>query len=155
MQKLEIATNHVKANDLAAAIEVLKAILDEDCEHEIATGMLASVYLQIGRTAAAIELYEKLLVLKPENPLARFQLGLARLNNGEAPQAIDVWAPMLETQDEFMAHFHSALAHLQLRHPQEALDLLLKAGEHMPVGHPLYPQLVDIRNKLTSPRDEA
>ena len=149
MSQLQRATKQVKENELGDAIETLKAILEEDAEHEVATGMLAAVYLQIGRIEAAITLYNKLLDISPDNPLARFQLGLARLNNGEPSQALETWQPMLEMKDEFMAHFHSALAQIELRHPEEAMQLLNKAGESMPIGHPLYPQLIDLQNKLS------
>ena len=149
MQQLERATAQVRNNDLAEAIETLKEILADDAKHEIATGMLASIYFEIGRVEAAIDLYEKLLSYNPDNPLARFQLGLARLNDGQPRQALDVWEPMLEMENDFMAHFHSALAQLELQQPRQALELLLKAREHMPVGHPLYPQLLDLHNKLT------
>lgn len=149
MVELECATKQVRNEDFAAAIESLKGILDQDSQHEIATGMLASIYLQIGHVDAAIKLYETLLMLNPENPLARFQLGLARLNNGEATAAIDVWAPMLDTENEFMANFHSALAFVQLGRNQDAIARLTHASQHMPTSHPLYPQLLNLNAKLT------
>lgn len=149
MKELERATQQVKDNDLDNAIVTLKEILAKNPTHDISLGMLASIYLQIDMVQPAIDLYEKLLETSPENPLARFQLGLAKLKNSQPQDALNVWEPMLTIENEFMAHFHSALAQLELGRQPNALDLLDKARQHMPTAHPLYAQLVDLQSKLS------
>ncbi len=153
--RLEQATKHARNNDWANAIESLKLILEKDADHEIATGMLASIYLQIGHLDAAIEHYERLLQLNPDNPLARFQLGLAHMNNGDTEDALSTWKPMLEMENEFMAHFHAALATLQLGRNAEASALLARAEQQMPSSHPLYPKLIELRNNLGENRSNT
>lgn len=148
-KRLGRATEQVKNEDLDAAIITLKALLQEYPNNEISTGMLASIYLQIGMNDLAIELYESLLETSPDNPLARFQLGLANLNKGNTEVAIDIWHPMLKMENEFMAHFHSALAYIELGNHNKALDLLQVAGQHMPNSHPFYSQMVTLHKTLS------
>ncbi len=144
------AADLVRNGDLDNAIIALKAVLEQQPDQELATGMLAAIYLQIGLTDKAIELFETLLSNSPENPLARFQLGMARLSQGEQEAALETWQPLLAQENEFMAHFHSALALVELKRYQEALDFITHANQHMPTSHPLYPQLLDLHSQLTS-----
>jgi tetratricopeptide (TPR) repeat protein len=149
MDQLADATEQVKEGNLEKAISSLKTILDNRPDHEIALGLLASIYLQIGMNEQAIKYYQALLNVNPDNPLARFQLGMAQLATGQPELALETWEPMLKLKNEFMANFHSALALLQLNRPQEALNQLLDAGRHMPSSHPLYPQLLELHAQLT------
>jgi tetratricopeptide (TPR) repeat protein len=146
--KLSKAIEYTKAQDLESAVLQLKQILESHPLHEISMGMLASIYLQIGMHQKAIEQFEALLAAHPNNPLARFQLGMASLANGEPEKALDQWAPMLEMDNEFMAHFHSALALIQLGRLDEALPLIEHARNSMPEAHPLYSKLQEIRTQL-------
>jgi tetratricopeptide (TPR) repeat protein len=146
--KLLKATEYAKEKDLENAILQLKQILQSHPRHEISMGMLASIYLQSGKRQRAIEQFEALLAVHPKNPLARFQLGMASLANGEPEKALSQWAPMLEMDNEFMAHFHSALALIQLGRLDEALPLVEHARSKMPEAHPLYTKLLEIRTRL-------
>lgn len=142
IQQLARASQTVKNGDFETAIVQLKGLLMEYPRHELATGMLAAIYLQIGMHQKASNCYRKLLALNPENPLARFQLGMTRLGQGMPAEAIDTWQPLLGIEGEFMAHFHSGLALLQLERRDEAHAMLVQAGQTMPGDHPLYPELV-------------
>ncbi|MBV1787740.1 tetratricopeptide repeat protein [Marinobacterium sp. D7] len=143
------ATEQAKQGNLDEAISTLKSLLALEPNHELSLGMLASVYLQLGLTQQASDLFEQLLETYPENPLARFQLGMAKLNSSDPKGALETWRPMLEMKDEFMANFHSALAHLQLGSTEQARECLERASQHMPQTHPLYPQLVNLYGQLT------
>lgn len=130
----------VRRADYAFAIEQLKAFLDSHPDHEIAAGLLAASYFQLGMHERARTLYERLLVVHPENALVRFQLGLLR-SSDDPREALGLWAPLLSAPGEFMAHFHSALACLQLNDKAAAKRLLERAALHMPQSHPLRAQL--------------
>jgi Tfp pilus assembly protein PilF len=152
-QSLALATQQIKNDDLDQAIITLQEILAQDPNHEIATGLLASVYFQIGMHDRAVSLYRALLTNHPQNPLARFQLGLAQLSQGLPGDALATWEPMLENDTEFMAHFHAALALLQLGQPLDARERLAAVGRHMPGSHPLYPKLIELNAQLASVKE--
>lgn len=147
--QLENAVEQAKEGDLDNAIPTLKSILEDNPDHDISLGMLASIYLQIGMHDQAIDLYNRLLKINPENPLARFQLGMAKLNSDKPEEALTAWEPMLGMENEFMANFHSALALMLLGRSKEALECILNAARHMPSSHPLYPKLLELHNQLT------
>lgn len=152
--QLADATEQAREGNLEEAISSLKIILEHRPDHEIALGLLASIYLQISMNEQAICCFHTLLKESPDNPLARFQLGMAQLTLGHPETALETWAPMLKLENEFMANFHSALALLELDRPQEALDRLDDAGRHMPSSHPLYPQLLELHAQLTAQKDD-
>lgn len=133
--------------DFDSAIAGLKTYLERYPGHEVALGMFAAAYFQIGLKDRAQPLYEELLRHHPENALARFQLGLLHLAN-DPGTALEIWDPLLQVEEEFMAHFHAALAHLQLRQAERALPLLEHAGRYMPGGHPLQAQLQELRASI-------
>lgn len=89
-------------------------------------------------------MYETLLQVNAVNPLARFQLGMAHLSSGAAETALETWEPLLDQEEDFMAHFHSALALLQLDRREQAEAMLMHASRAMPVSHPLYPKLLEL-----------
>ena len=147
--QLAQATSQAKAGKLDSAMQTLKDILQQQPDHELSLGMLASIYLQLGMHTQAIAYYEKLLDCSPDNPLARFQLGMALLSTSEPEQALATWEPLLAMENEFMAHFHSALALLQLGRQAEAATKLRAAQVHMPDSHPLHPRLLELQARLT------
>lgn len=134
----------VRRADFDTAIAGLKTYLERYPGHEVALGMLAAAYFQIGLKDRAQPLYEELLHGHPNNALARFQLGLLHLTD-DPRIALEIWDPLLRVEEEFMAHFHAALAHLQLRQADQARPLLEHAGRYMPGGHPLQAQLQELR----------
>jgi len=135
----------VRRGDYDFAILGLKGFIAAHPDHEIAMGLLAASYFQIGMTDRAAALYRKLLAVHPHNALARFQLGLTCLNSNPR-EALDLWQPLLTAEHEFMAHFHSALAHWQLGERDSAKPLLEQAAKYMPESHPLRGQLNAMRS---------
>ncbi len=139
--KVQAATRHARDGRFDEAITALKEILAEDPRHEISRGMLAAIYLQLGMHEKACAHFEQLLEINPGNPLARFQLGMAHFSAGEAERAIATWEDLLAQEGEFMAHFHTGLALLQLAQPERAREMFEAAKLAMPASHPLLPQL--------------
>ena len=138
----------VRAGRFEPAIEGLKTFLSVQPRNEIATGLLAASYFQIGLLDRAQALYERVLELNPLNALARFQLGMTQLSLRAPRAALTTWEPLLETQNEFMARFHSALAHLELGERGPARTLLDEAAKNMPASHPLAGRLRALRSQL-------
>jgi Tfp pilus assembly protein PilF len=75
----------LRAGRYPAAMEGLKLFLSAHPDHELATGMLAATYFQIGMPDHAQALFERVLQMNPQNMLARAQL--AQLANGAVPGA--------------------------------------------------------------------
>ena len=138
------ATALAQNGEFDGAIEKLKELIDAHPAHEIALGMLAGIYAQIGMHDRAIEYFQRVLETNPENPLARLQMGLCQLSSGKPTEALDTWKPALADPEDFLARFHSGLALLQLKRPAEAHQLLEAAERQMPKNHALYPQLAEI-----------
>lgn len=139
----------VRRADYGSAIAGLNGFLAAHPEHEVATGLLAAVYFQLGMHDRARVLYEQLVAKHPANALARFQLGVLRLSDNPR-EALALWQPLLDVKEEFMAHFHSALAHLQLQDLAAAKPLLDHAAIYMPQSHPLRQQLEHLRSVYVS-----
>lgn len=142
------AATAVKRGDLEEALRLAKAIVDKDPRNEIALGMQAGIYAQLKMPERAAAGFQRILDVNPGNVLARFQLGLLLLESGQPQSAVDTWAPALSDPDDFLVHFHSALALQQLGRKQEALTLLERAERRMPAGHELYPSLRDLKAGL-------
>lgn len=142
--ELRLATELAKQGHYDEAIVALKAMLEDEPGNELALGLLAAIYLQIGYHEKAVTVYETLLGVNADNPLARFQLGMAHLGSGAAETALETWKPLLNQEEDFMAHFHSALALLQLGREEQAEAMLMHASRTMPVAHPLYPKLLEL-----------
>lgn len=138
------ATALAKSGDFEGAIVKLKALIESHPLHEIALGMLAGIYAQIGMHDRAIEYFRRVLKINPENPLARFQLGLSQLSSGQPADALNAWKPALKNPDDFLVRFYSGLALMQLERPAEARPLLEEAAQQMPKNHALYPQLTEL-----------
>ncbi len=149
-EPLGLAAACVRRGDFEAALGHLKTLLESDPRHEIATGMLAGVYAQLKMPERAEYFYLQVLRLNPANVLARFQLGLLQLQSGRPQDALETWQPTLADSQDYLTQFHSALALLELKRAAEARKLLEQAAHHMPRSHPLYPQLVSLRDQLSS-----
>lgn len=147
-RELERLLDLVRGRHYDAAVEGLRRFLDLHPKHEIANGLLASTYFQIGLPLKAQQHYERILEVNQNNALARFQLGLAFFTQREFERALEIWTPMLPVSGEFMAHFHSALAHLELKNHDAARKLLEEAAKNMPITHPLFAQLKAVRSAL-------
>lgn len=146
---LQRLIDQVRAGQYDQAIEGLKRFLEQYPQHEVAMGLLGAAYFQIGLPARARECYEQVLELNPQNALARFQMGMLQFSQAELQAALATWAPLLSDSHDFMAHFHSALACLELGDTARASALVEGAARSMPVGHPLFAQLESIRERLS------
>jgi len=145
---LETATANAKAGDFEQAIIHLKMLLQENPTHEIATGMLGGIYAELKMTDRAIECFRRVLEINPSNPLARFHLGLLQLSKQQLDEAVTTFKASLEQPADFLSHFHSGLALLQLHKPGEARKLLEQAARRMPKDHVFYPQLQHLLDQL-------
>jgi len=90
------------------------------------------------------------LRLNPANVLARFQLGLLHLDSGQPREALEAWQSKSPGPEDYLTHYYSAVALLELSRPEEANAQLLQAAQHMPVDHPLHPELQRLRHSLQS-----
>ena len=149
-EPLTRAVEATRRKDFAAAIEHLKNVLAADPKHVVALGMLAGVYAELKMTDRAESNYQRVLEIDPSNVLARFQLGLLQLAAGRPREAIATWEPSLRDSKDYLAHFHSALAHAALGENARASELLERAAERMPASHALCGQLRELRHKLAT-----
>jgi tetratricopeptide (TPR) repeat protein len=146
-QALGRAAACAKRGELEAAMDHAHAVLALDPRNEIALGMLAGVYVQLHMRERAGTYLRQVLEINPRNTLARHQLGLLQLEGGQPQAAIDTWAASLD-DDDFVAHFHTAVALLELRRASEARPLLEHCAPRIPRNHDLYPRLQELLTQL-------
>jgi len=91
---LSQATEALQAGEPEQAISVLKDLLEKYPKNEIASGLLASIYAEIGMLDRAEEHFREALNANRQNPLLRLHLGLA-----EAQGAPPVEVAMREAED--------------------------------------------------------
>jgi len=140
----------VKRGDFETALTHLKALLAGNPRHELANGMLAGLYAQLKMPDRARHYFEQVLRLNPANVLARFQLGLLHLETGQPRDALEAWQSKPPSPEDYLTHFYSAVALLELNRPDEAKVRLLQAAQHMPADHRLHPELQRLRHSLQS-----
>lgn len=150
---LGAAIDAIRHDNTEAGMLALKTILELSPQHELANGMLASLYAQLGMPYAAINYYHTTLEINPDNHLARFQLGIQQLETGQAKVALQTWEPLLGLEGQFMPQFYSAIALIALERPQEANKLLTQAQATMPQDHPLRAHLAEQLEKTRSGHD--
>ena len=131
-----------------SALVSLKKIIRDQPENEVALGMLASAYAELGMRERARQQFDELLKVNPRNPLARFQRGMMDFEEGSLESALEIWQPLLADENDFMGHFYSALALTQLERPDEVRDLLATARERMPPNHPLVPETTRLMDSI-------
>ena len=145
---LREAAAAVGQRDFEQALLRLKRLVALDSHHELAIGMLAAVYAELGMPERAIEYFGRVLTLNPANPLARLQLGLLQSSLGRTQQALDTWTPGLKDPNDFAVHFQSGVVMLQLKRPVEARALLATAEQRMPADHPLRASLRELLGRI-------
>lgn len=143
-EALGLAAACAKRGDLEGAITHLKVVLGAEPDHEIANGMLAGIYAELKMPERATACFERVLAINPRNVLARFQLGLLQLTSGRPQEALETLRPNLSDKTDFLAHFYSGLALLELKKTEEARAVLQQAAQRMPRDHQLYPQLQEL-----------
>lgn len=146
---LKQALTFVRDGNYEGAIGSLKTLLGTNPKHEIANGLLGSVYAELGMAERALECLEHVLAINPGNALARFQLGLLHLGAGRQRQALDAWKPALSDPNDFVAHYYSGTALLQLEETEKARPLLQEAARRMPKDHALYSRVQELLRNLT------
>lgn len=149
-ENLGLAGACAKRGDLEAAMGHAREVLSLDPGNAIALGLLSGIYMQLNMRDRAESCLREILSAHPRNPLARYQLGQLQLEGGQPQAALDTWAPALEDDEEFMCHFHSALALLQLKKPERARPLLEHCAPRIPRNHELYPRLQELLGQLRS-----
>ena len=150
-EALSLAAAYAKRGELEPAMIQLTQLLQADPDHEIANGMLAGIHAQLNMTDRAVAGYRRVLAINPDNALARFQLGLLQVTSGHPREAVDTLRPCLTDKQDFLAHFYSALALLELHRPEEARALLVRASQRMPADHTLRPRLGELLERSTTP----
>jgi len=151
-EEIAKAAAAAKSGNSESAIEMLKELVDRNPDHELAVGMLASLYADLGMMDRAERLFEQVLNINLANPLARLHLGTTRMQLGKHEQALSTLEPLLQSQDDFIAHFYCGMLQLELNNIQESRINLDIASQRMPVEHPLRPNL---DAALDSIRDSA
>jgi predicted Zn-dependent protease len=146
-----LAAAYAQRGELEPAMIQLRELLQADPDHEIANGMLASIYAQLNMTDRAVTGYRRVLAINPHNVLARFQLGLLQVTSGHPQEAVDTLRPCLTDKQDFLAHFYSGVALLELQRPEEARALLARASQRMPADHTLQPRLRELLERSTTP----
>lgn len=135
-------TGLMKSNNFDEAIPLLQDLLKSEPQHELALGLLASIYAEIQMTDKAIDLYQQLLSINPNNPLARLQLGMLFYANNQFDEAIEIWLASLTDEKNFVLHYYTGMAYLQKQQPEHASAMFEKARHYMPDTHALYPDLM-------------
>jgi tetratricopeptide (TPR) repeat protein len=149
--QLTTAAQCVEKGDFEGALVQLKSLIEAQPRHELAIGMLAGIYAQIGMHDRAIKHFNRVLEINPANALARFQLGLSQLTSAQQAAAIETWKPALKRRDDFLSRFYSALALMQSNRIEEAGILLRETEKLMPRNHTLYPQLLALLANINQP----
>lgn len=127
--QLRAATDAAQQGQYGDALRLLKHLLDAFPQHELALGMLAAIYMQIGLYQKAENLYRKLLKLNPDNSLAKLQraLALLQLDRNAAVQLMSEQAnPDLATHPLYIELLRLLSQHnnssTRTKHPQTQVD---------------------------------
>jgi predicted Zn-dependent protease len=139
-----------RRRDLEGAMGHLKELLRVEPDNELANGMLAGIYAELKMPERATACYERVLGINPANVLARFQLGLLQLTHGKPREAAATLQPNLSDKSEFLSHFYSGVALLELQQTDAARALLEHVEHRMPKTHDLWPQLQTMLHALRS-----
>src|SRR6266851_2513475 len=134
---LSSAVTHVKAGDLDDALTTLKELLERDPKNEIALGLLAAIWCDLGLVQKGTQGLKELLARDPGNPLARIQLGLTQRADGKPELALATWKQGVEAGD-IGALYWSAVVKYENGAAEEALKMLTRAAALTGPAHPLH-----------------
>ena len=134
---LSLAVAHVKAGDLDDALTTLKEQLESDPKNEIALGLLAAIWCDLGLAQKGAQAFKDLLARDPGNPLARIQLGLTQRADGKPELALATWKQGVEAGD-IGALYWSAVVKYENGAAEDALSLLTRAAALTGPTHPLH-----------------
>ena len=135
------AKRFARRGNAQAVIDTLSPLVSKKPDDPALLALYAAARFQTGDLPRAIEAFDRTLAADPSHRVARFQLGLALSGLPEHQAAIAAWAPLLEDDAEFMAHFHTAQSLLALGRPANAEQHFATARQRMPREHPLSDEL--------------
>ncbi|WP_346837620.1 tetratricopeptide repeat protein [Microbulbifer sp. SAOS-129_SWC] len=147
-QRLKPIVAMVQEQKFEQAVSLLKEYLLEFPQNEVALGMLASTYQQLGMSGDARDNFRKILSFNEENALARFQLGMTYFQEKNWSQALAEWQSLIESGTEYASLFYGAMCHLNMGDQESAVKYFKMSAKLMPKSHPLYGSLQDIASKL-------
>ncbi|WP_237057185.1 tetratricopeptide repeat protein [Microbulbifer sediminum] len=147
-QRLKPILELMKAENYESAIPLLKEFVGEFPANEVALGMLAAAYQQLGMTDSSRELFQQILAQNERNALARFHLGMTYFQERSWTEALKIWEPLVDSGEDFAATFYSGICQANLGNKNLAIELLKASGHNMPRNHPLFQQLEKIATEL-------
>ena len=147
-QRLKPILALVKEENYESALPLLKEFVEEFPANEVALGMLSATYQQLGMIDESRELFQQILSLNPDNALARFQLGMTYFQEREWDRALELWKPLVDSGDDYVATFYSAVCQINLGNRDTAVELFKASSKNMPKNHPLFKQLEKIAAEL-------
>ena len=130
------------------AIALLKQAVQKYPDNEVLLGLLASCYQQIGMLDQAQELYGSIVAINPQNYLAVHQQGLIDFQKGRWERALQLWENLLVHPDDFLTKYYAAVCYEQLGRTLDARKLTLEAITAVPAEHPIYPEILNFKEKL-------
>lgn len=147
-QRLKPILELMKAENYESAIPLLKEFVAEFPANEVALGMLAAAYQQLGMAGSSRQLFQQILAQNERNALARFQLGMTYFQERSWVEALEIWEPLVDSGEDFAATFYSGICHANLGKRDSAIKLFKASSNKMPRNHPLFQQLEKIASEL-------
>ncbi|MCG8671035.1 MAG: tetratricopeptide repeat protein [Pseudomonadales bacterium] len=142
-------------NNVAGALEKIKAALDyQDCP-VVANALAAKIYAQLKLHHKAKPLFATFLEANPNAVTERFQLGMVNLESGEQQTALEIWGNILEVEPTHAPSLYfSAIANLELNNRDDAerhLNVLLQSAPSDNLYFGKGKELLDDLNNSTIP----
>lgn len=145
------AKRYAQHRNTAGVIDVSQRLLQDLPDDTVALALLGAALFQAGRPAEAIDAYTRALDVDPDLVLIRYQLGLAQAALARHDEALTSWQPLLDDDEDYMAHYQSALALLATGRPVEAAPLVAMAHKRMPRDHLLCGELDKLASRFVPP----
>nr|WKN38200.1 tetratricopeptide repeat protein [Tunicatimonas sp. TK19036] len=98
--KAKAAMTYVSSSTPMQGIQMLREVVEEDENHELATYNLGLLSMQSGQYDKAVERLEKVKEINPDNIQAQFLLGVSYLEAGEADKARAQFEHLKEISDD-------------------------------------------------------
>ncbi|HKS93946.1 MAG TPA: aspartyl/asparaginyl beta-hydroxylase domain-containing protein [Gammaproteobacteria bacterium] len=130
----EAARRSAASNQIPAAADLYRRLLQRDPAHSEALSFLGMQALAAGDLSQSLVLFERAVVAHPEDAALFKNLGLVQRARGALPEAVAALDAALHLQPEFpIAHLHKGAVLEQLGRSDEALNSflagLMQAGD--------------------------
>ena len=130
----EAARRNAASNQIPAAADLYRQLLQRDPGHSEALSFLGMQALAGGDLGQSLALFERAVAAHPEDPALFKNLGLVQRARGALPEAVAALDSALRLQPEFpVAHLHKGAVLEQLGRGDEALKSflagLMQAGD--------------------------